>query len=86
MIIFLTALITVPFYRIKIRNVRRQAELSESLVKYRQIALSKQMNPHFIFNSMNSIQSFVLNQDAEKSSDFYSPFFPIDAKSVAAFG
>jgi hypothetical protein len=74
MIIFLTALITVPFYRLKIRNVRRQAELSESLVKYRQIALSKQMNPHFIFNSMNSIQSFVLNQDAEKSSDFIARF------------
>jgi LytS/YehU family sensor histidine kinase len=43
-------------------------------VKYRQIALSKQMNPHFIFNSMNSIQSFVLNQDAEKSSDFIARF------------
>ena len=33
-------------------------------------ALRSQMNPHFIFNSLNSIKSFTLNNDAE-SANFY---------------
>lgn len=74
LIIMITIIALLPFYRLRLRAIRKQAELSESLVKYRQLALSKQMNPHFIFNSLNSIQSFVLHQDEEKSSDFIARF------------
>ena len=37
-------------------------------------ALSAQLNPHFVANSLNSIQTFILQQDVKKSSFFLSQF------------
>ena len=32
------------------------------------------MNPHFIFNSLSSIQNFVLNKDTEKANEYLTKF------------
>jgi len=37
-------------------------------------ALRSQMNPHFIFNCLNSIQYFTAQNDAEKASDYLTKF------------
>lgn len=37
-------------------------------------AIRAQMNPHFIFNSLNSIQNLIIQQDADKSYDYVSEF------------
>jgi len=37
-------------------------------------ALQSQMNPHFLFNSLNSINNFVLKSEVEKASDFITKF------------
>ena len=37
-------------------------------------ALRSQMNPHFIFNCLNSIQFFTAQNDAEKASDYLTKF------------
>ncbi len=37
-------------------------------------ALRAQMNPHFIFNSLNTIRYFVLNDENEKASDYLGKF------------
>lgn len=72
----LTALFAL-FYRFRINQLRRlndaeiqkqkmEKELSESQLK----ALRSQMNPHFIFNSLNAIQDLVLQQDIDSSYDY----------------
>ena len=37
-------------------------------------ALRAQMNPHFIFNSLNSIQDFVLNNEGQQAAKYLSKF------------
>lgn len=37
-------------------------------------ALRAQMNPHFTFNSLNSIQSYILNSKAEEAADYVARF------------
>jgi LytS/YehU family sensor histidine kinase len=37
-------------------------------------ALRAQMNPHFIFNSLNSINRFILKNNPEAASDYLSKF------------
>ena len=32
------------------------------------------MNPHFIFNSMNSINSYILQKDVDTASDYLNRF------------
>jgi LytS/YehU family sensor histidine kinase len=39
-----------------------------------QKALQLQMNPHFLFNSLNSIQSFVVNNDIDNAIHYLSKF------------
>ncbi|MDZ7743205.1 MAG: histidine kinase [Bacteroidota bacterium] len=39
-----------------------------------QKALQLQMNPHFIFNSLNSIQSFVIKNDTDKAINYLAKF------------
>lgn len=53
--------------RIKLRNQLKIAELSQE-------NLRSQMNPHFIFNILNSIHGFILNNNKEASSEYLLKF------------
>src|SRR6185503_3891228 len=37
-------------------------------------ALRAQMNPHFIFNTLNSVNSYILNNDKLKASQYLNRF------------
>lgn len=57
------------FFRRRLIVIQRKNELLRKVDNLEQKALLAQMNPHFIFNSLNSIQSFLLfneNELAEK--------------------
>lgn len=62
----------------RVRVVRRQ-EAEKSGIKKRiaeleQLAMKSQMNPHFVFNSLNSIQHYVLDKDIEGANKFITGF------------
>jgi sensor histidine kinase YesM len=44
------------------------------MLELRLSALRAQMNPHFIFNAINSIQHYVLNNDSEKAYTYLARF------------
>lgn len=49
-------------------------EMEKRMFELEQTALRAQMNPHFIFNSLNSVQRFVINNDAEGVNQYLSTF------------
>ncbi len=53
---------------------RLQNALKHDLSHYMQIAMRQQMNPHFVFNSLNSLQTFVLKNDKAAVNRFLSNF------------
>jgi LytS/YehU family sensor histidine kinase len=53
------------FFRRRLIVVQRKNELLRKVDNLEQKALLAQMNPHFIFNSLNSIQSFLLFNENE---------------------
>ena len=65
-------------YRQHIRNIRvrekLRSEFDLKLSNMEMQALRSQMNPHFIFNSLNSIKYFVINQDADQASEYLTKF------------
>ncbi|MEM7035703.1 MAG: histidine kinase, partial [Bacteroidota bacterium] len=77
-------LLAVMISGLVIRRVRRQARLQESNLLYQQQALNAQMNPHFLFNSLNSIQAFVTRNDARASVRFLSKFAKLMRASLEA--
>ena len=56
---------------------KQKAELdnfSKQLTELQLAALRSQMNPHFIFNALNSIKKFVLSNDSENADNYLSKF------------
>jgi sensor histidine kinase YesM len=54
----------------------RQAknELEKKAIEIEMMALRSQMNPHFIFNSLNSIRYFILSNDKENAKNYLNKF------------
>jgi putative methionine-R-sulfoxide reductase with GAF domain len=53
---------------------RELAGINEQLAGARLSALQAQMNPHFVFNALNSIKRMILDCDNEKASRYLSKF------------
>jgi sensor histidine kinase YesM len=60
-------------YRIKQVEQTRQS-IENEMNKLRLTALRAQMNPHFIFNSLNSIRAYVISNEKKNASDFLNKF------------
>ncbi len=65
--------------RNKIVNQKREQkriinELETQMLQLKQKTLQLQMNPHVIFNTLNSIQQYILNHDTENAVSYLSSF------------
>ena len=57
-----------------LRNKKKQAELQQQAAEFKMQTLRTQMNPHFIFNSLNSINRFILENNKPNSSRYLTKF------------
>lgn len=53
---------------------QKEAEFRQRLSEYQMSALRAQMNPHFIFNSLNSINRFIQLSDRDIASNYLTKF------------
>lgn len=56
------------------REEKIKAKYEKQLTESEMSALRLQMNPHFIFNSLNAIRYYILKEDPEKASDYITAF------------
>ncbi|HSH50751.1 MAG TPA: two-component regulator propeller domain-containing protein [Bacteroidales bacterium] len=56
------------------KRERNLAEISEKITEFEMKALRAQMNPHFIFNAINSIQNYMLDNDIDAALGYLSDF------------
>lgn len=65
-------------YKWRINQVRKEerlhSEYERKLADVEMSALRAQMNPHFIFNSLNSIEYYIISNEPEKASDYLNRF------------
>lgn len=55
-------------------NRQRRARTHRAILQYELQALRSQMNPHFIFNSLNSIHKYIWSNEQEAASEYLSKF------------
>jgi ligand-binding sensor domain-containing protein len=70
-------LITLLIWYLTQRVRKREEEktrINARIAELEQLALKSQMNPHFIFNSLNSIQQYVMDKDVSGANKFISGF------------
>lgn len=77
LIILVLLIVTlIIIYRIKKKNksLKEKFELEKNLIELEQKALRLQMNPHFIFNVLNSIHNLIILNDSDKARYALSKF------------
>lgn len=67
LIIMIVLIVAIRLRAQRSKQKQREAEMSQSLLR-------SQMNPHFVFNAMSVIQSYIYANDPEKSSRFLVNF------------
>ncbi len=73
LVIVLLGVFTV-FFLWRIKTVNKRNKLLYDINWYQQEALINQMNPHFLFNSLNTVHRYVLQNDRLASSRYLTKF------------
>ena len=74
--------VTWYIYRIRINYLIRKINIKHELDNSKLTAIRSQMNPHFIFNTLNSIQHLVLSGDKESSYSSINKFASLIRKTL----
>ncbi len=65
-------------YRLRIKQIQEDAKKKEEIRRIRAeaeiSALRSQMNPHFIFNCLNTVDSYILLNKTDEASEFLNKF------------
>ncbi|MFZ1677335.1 MAG: histidine kinase, partial [Saprospiraceae bacterium] len=61
-------------FRIRLKQERKKGEIKSQLLELEMRALRAQMNPHFIYNALNSIQSLVATNQTMSANKYISKF------------
>jgi ligand-binding sensor domain-containing protein len=78
-IIVITIVWSIIFTRIrrlkaKNKDEQQRLEMGKSILELQQATSRLQMNPHFIFNSLNSIQGYIANNNTTEAKWYLSKF------------
>ncbi|HZE84373.1 MAG TPA: histidine kinase, partial [Puia sp.] len=60
--------------RVRLQRVRKESTLRQKIMESEMSALRSQMNPHFIFNTLNSINSYIIENKKDEASDYLGDF------------
>jgi len=72
--ILFAGLMFLWIYRVRIANVKRKEALKRQIKELEIKAIRSQMNPHFMFNALNSIQSLINNQQYKEANVYLEKF------------
>lgn len=56
------------------KQEQKRIDIAEKITEFELKALRAQMNPHFIFNAINSIQNYMLDNDVDMALNYLSDF------------
>ncbi len=77
-IILIIAVLVSAMIKRQIRVIKKREEtktaFNKQLIQFEIKALRAQMNPHFIFNVINSIQDYILKNDARSAQKYLTKF------------
>ena len=69
--LMLLVILAIIFYQ---RNLRNKINMQKIKAELETKVLRLQMNPHFIFNSLNSIENFIMMNEKRLASDYLNKF------------
>nr|WP_295922888.1 histidine kinase [uncultured Dyadobacter sp.] len=80
--ILVASVLVLSFLLIRQRRKARQQEMNRTRLQLELKAIYAQLNPHFIFNALNSIQGLVNKQDIKGANSYLSDFARLTRDSL----
>jgi ligand-binding sensor domain-containing protein len=74
LVVVVFLLLTYLLYRYRLSQAREKSNLKRQLAEMENTALRAQMNPHFLFNSLNSVNYYIQNNEPAKASQYLKKF------------
>jgi ligand-binding sensor domain-containing protein len=78
LLLLLTAALIYIYFRARIHYIKKEARrrtlVQQKMAQLEMKALRAQMNPHFIFNALNSIQTFMMKSETEQALSYLNRF------------
>jgi hypothetical protein len=72
---FLLLFVAVLLYKsFQTKKLRNESQYRQKIAETEMQALQAQMNPHFFFNSLNSIENFIMQNEKKLASDYLNKF------------
>jgi hypothetical protein len=72
---FLSLLLAFLIYKsIRSKKLKEELAYKQKIAETEMQALRAQMNPHFFFNSLNSIENFIMQNERKLASDYLNKF------------
>jgi len=72
------------FYKMRSNRLKEKVAIEREMYELERSALQAQMNPHFIFNCLNSIQNFIMDNDKENAMEYLGKFARLIRQSLNA--
>lgn len=73
LVVVASSMVTLLFL-LRIRTIKRKADIREQITNSQLTALKAQMNPHFMYNTLNSIQDLILQNDIKNTNYYLSRY------------
>lgn len=90
LIVITVGFVLVIVVRSRIKSIRKktkiiaeQQQLKKEVYKSKIAAIRAQMNPHFMFNALNTIQEFILTNQKEVASEYLADFADLMRKYLS---
>lgn len=81
--VFLVVILFYLILKLSIGSVNKKNYMVNRMMELERMALAAQMNPHFIFNSLNSIHSFLLYEENENAEKYLIRFARLIRQTLA---
>ncbi len=73
-VFLLFSVVAFLIVRWRIRRMKAKERIKNRIIELQQVALTQQLNPHFVFNAMGSLQNSILKGDVEKANGYIVDF------------
>ncbi|KAF0217836.1 MAG: signal transduction histidine kinase [Ignavibacteria bacterium] len=85
-LVVISVIVVTQRLRIKNKKIEQELSLTERINELKHQALSAMMNPHFIFNSLNSVQYLINCQRNEEANDYIATMAKLIRKNLDTAG